>query len=326
VLDPLTGAPAATVPPGGGKRTPGAASPPSPARGLAFLPSAAGTGAARLPLLVAADGGGEVRLLAPGGEEEGSPSSYALVGRLVAAPRPTALALHAPTARIAVVCEGAEASVWDLASRTQTFKAKGDKPDRLGMVAPAGGASVAFLPAADPGGRVFVAGTATGRVRLYDARHGARPAATVALSQKAVTALASPADAANPLAVWAGDGAGLLRCVDLGARRAEGVLKGATAAVTGAAVWPGAAASSSSPPLVASVGLDGFLRVHDGVRRRQVAGLYLKQPLAAVHWCPAAPGSGTVADAVEGEGGAPVPDRKRKKEKKDKAGKKKKRK
>ena len=346
VMDTLTGAVTATVAPAvkksgavAGGTTPTPTLPAIAPRGLAFLPHSAGTGSTRMPLLVAADGGGEVRLLAPSGEggDDGHPSTYTLAGRLAGPSRPVALSLHAPTCRAAFACDGGEAGVWDLATRQPVFKAKGEKPDSLGMVDPAGGASVLTLGGADGDGRVFAVGTGRGRVRLYDARHGARPVAAVAPAaagaggaasrgtRRAITALAEGAGGSdNPLAVWAGDAGGLLRCVDLATKRPEVVLKGATAGVSAVATWPPARPAGSR--LVASVGVDGFLRVHSASTRAQVASLYLKQPCVGVHWVPAPPGSGApVAEGEEVEEEEVRAGKRKKGEKKDKKGKKKKR-
>jgi hypothetical protein len=85
--------------------------------------------------------------------------------------------------------------------------------------------------------------------------------------------------------LWVGTARGLLRCVDLRAKRVEGVLKGATGAVRAVAVHP-------TQRLVVSAGLDGWVRVHHAETRAAVGTAYLKQPLTGVAICPAPPGSG----------------------------------
>ncbi len=57
-------------------------------------------------------------------------------------------------------------------------------------------------------------------------------------------------------------------------------------------------------PLLASVGLDRFLRVHSTASRCQLAEVYLKQHLTGVAFCPAAPpkegdAEGRAPDGVE---------------------------
>jgi hypothetical protein len=282
-----------------------------------------------------------------------SPSSasspWSLVSKFDAAPKGGLRALslaHSPggssggggggsVVRVAVVADTAELTVWDLASREKAFEAKGERPDRLRLVDRVGGTAVCFLPDSDdqtvaaprsPGGArcsgtLVAVGTGTGRVRLYDTRHGRRPVASVVLSGDggggkagcstsaaaaatpvrnnglsgagaAVTTLAPEAGGAAFSRVWAGDSAGLLRSVDLRTARPEGVLKGATGGVRAAAPHPRAA-------LVASAGADGFLRVHHARTRKLVGSLWLKQPLRSVCWCPVA--AAAAAGAREGE-------------------------
>lgn len=238
--------------------------------------------------------------------------------------------LPACIVRVAVVADRSELSIWDLATREKTFEAKGEKPDRLRLVDKAGGTSVAFLPDTDEqlvsapsnlggitrcSGALVAVGTGTGRVRLYDTRHGRRPVSSVVLSGDggggkgvgcstsssasatpirnnglsgagaAVTTLVPEAGGAAFSRVWAGDSAGLLRSVDLRTSRPEGTLKGAAGGVRCAAAHPKAA-------LVASVGADGFLRIHHARTRKLVGSLWLKQSLRSVCWCPVAAGAG----------------------------------
>jgi len=292
LTDPDTGATTATVAPAAGD---GAPTP----RGLAFLPHAAGTGATRLPLLVAASESGGIRLFSGdgggGGGVDAGTAALTLAGKLAALPSLTALATHAPTGRAAAVAAKGEVAVYDLGARGgHIFRGKGDKPDRLGLVHPPSSSSVVFLDALDPGGRVLATGTARGRVRLYDSRHGQRPAAFVDIGPKPVTALA-PTPTAGGACVWAGDASGLLRLVDLGTKRPEGVLKGATGGVACVAPHPGLGGR-----FIASTGVDGFLRVHAAADRKQAVALYMKQPAVAAHWAPAPPGSGSGPAAGDG--------------------------
>ena len=293
--------------------------PPSACAGLGFLYHAAGTGAKHLPLLVTAAAGGAVRVFAPpaplaallgakdGDDGEGpttqpttQPASapWTLVAKFTAPPHITALATDPSTpasTRIALAFQGSEAAVWCVGARAATFEARGPKADSLGLVERPWGTAVAFLPG--HGGHLLAVGTVTGRVRLYDPRHGKRPLAVVVVAAGAAghTAVGATPASISTLApdpthphwgrVWVGDARGLLRCVDLRAKRVEGVLKGPTGAIRAAAVHP-------TQRLVASVGLDGWVRVHHAETRVQLGSAYLKQPLPGVAFCPAPPGSG----------------------------------
>jgi ribosome biogenesis protein NSA1 len=60
------------------------------------------------------------------------------------------------------------------------------------------------------------------------------------------------------------------------------VLKGAGGSVRSLSLHP-------EEPLIASVGLDRWLRVHHTGTKKQLAKVYLKQQLTGVTWCPSPP-------------------------------------
>jgi hypothetical protein len=296
--------------PAGAAPTNDAPPPPSSVAGLAFLHTAAGTGAKHLPLLVTASAGGAVRAFAPPAPLEelvkgggaGEAPAWTLVSKFTVPPHVTALAVDPSTpssTRIALTFRGTEPAVWDVASREATFEARGAKPDALGLVERPWGTAVAFPPG--HGGHLLAVGTVTGKVRLYDPRHGRRPLAVVDVAAGAAgcsTVGAVPArvsalapDPAHPHwgRLWVGTARGLLRCVDLRAKRVEGVLKGPTGGVRGVAVHP-------TQRLVASVGLDGWVRVHHAETRALLGSAYAKQPLTGLAVCPAPPGSGAAPE------------------------------
>ena len=82
--------------------------------------------------------------------------------------------------------------------------------------------------------------------------------------------------------VWVANAAGEIEVLDLQAGQMAGAVKGATGSVRCLALHP-------TEPLLASVGLDRFLRVHSTVNRKQLCAVYLKQKLNGVTFCPAAP-------------------------------------
>ena len=110
-------------------------------------------------------------------------------------------------------------------------------------------------------------------------------------------------DASVGTLVWAANGMGKIECLDLRMNKLQGSLKGPAGAVKSLALH-------SELPIIASVGLDRFFRVHNVDSKALLCKLYLKQQLTAVAWSPEAPaaetpavGDGTAqdADTVEAE-------------------------
>lgn len=80
------------------------------------------------------------------------------------------------------------------------------------------------------------------------------------------------------LRCWAANGKGGMQVLDLAGGKLQGALKGAAGCVRALALHP-------DLPLLASVGLDRFLRVHNTATRKLLAKVYLKQQLTG--GCPA---------------------------------------
>lgn len=79
------------------------------------------------------------------------------------------------------------------------------------------------------------------------------------------------------LQVWAANGMGKVQCLDLRMNKLQGSLKGLGGAVKSLALHP-------ELPILASVGLDRFLRIHNVDSKALLCKLYLKQHLTAVAW------------------------------------------
>lgn len=77
--------------------------------------------------------------------------------------------------------------------------------------------------------------------------------------------------------VWAANGMGRIECLDLRMNRLHSALKGPAGAVKSLALHP-------QLPVIASVGLDRFFRLHDTASRKVVCKIYLKQQSTAVVW------------------------------------------
>ena len=93
------------------------------------------------------------------------------------------------------------------------------------------------------------------------------------------------------LQVWAANGMGKIECLDLRMNKLQGSLKGPGGAVKSLALHP-------ELPIIASVGLDRFLRIHNVDSKALLCKLYLKQHLTAVAW-------GSVQHQASGEEDAP---------------------
>jgi hypothetical protein len=81
--------------------------------------------------------------------------------------------------------------------------------------------------------------------------------------------------------VWAANGMGQVEALDLRAGRMSGTLKGAGGSVRALSLHPG------GEPLIASAGLDRFVRIHSTSTRANLGRAYTKQQLTAVAWVPA---------------------------------------
>ena len=79
--------------------------------------------------------------------------------------------------------------------------------------------------------------------------------------------------------VWVATAAGQIEVLDIRAGRLSGALKGSTGSVRALDLHP-------TEPLLASVGLDRHLSLHNTATRKQVASVYLKQHSMGVVFCP----------------------------------------
>lgn len=82
---------------------------------------------------------------------------------------------------------------------------------------------------------------------------------------------------------------GKVECLDLRMNRMQGSLKGPAGAVKSLALHP-------DLPVIASVGLDRFFRVHNIDSKALLCKVYLKQQLTAVAWSAHVPQTALAAD------------------------------
>lgn len=100
------------------------------------------------------------------------------------------------------------------------------------------------------------------------------------------------------LRVWAANGTGHMQVWDLCAKKMLDALKGAGGSVRSLALHP------AGEPLIASVGLDRFVRVHSTASKSGLGRVYLKQQLTGVCWLPVLQPAGTAAEAACAEDAA----------------------
>lgn len=175
-------------------------------------------------------------------------------------------------------------ALWSVENQTRVFKARNLPDDWLSMRVPNWDTDMCFMPAAEVGGYQpfesasetvtdpYRIATVTGyrRVRMYDVRASQRPVVDASNGSEVARALACTNDGTYLIV---GDGAGRLQLLDTRYNmRPVGVLRGQCGSVRSLEVHP-------TLPMVASVGLDRFLRVHDLHTRKLLKQVYLTQKL-----------------------------------------------
>ena len=107
-------------------------------------------------------------------------------------------AVHAADAAtsVALACHGSELGIWDLHQHQRSYHAKGNKPNRIGLVDKPWNTAVAFLPGSQ--GQRAVVGTAYHKLRLYDVK-SRRPALDMEVGEAKITALAPQLDGESQL-------------------------------------------------------------------------------------------------------------------------------
>ena len=89
---------------------------------------------------------------------------------------------------VAFACNGSELGIWNLQTQQQSYHAKGNKPNRIGLVDRPWNTAAAFLPGSE--GQKVVVGTAYHKLRLYDVK-SRRPALDMEFGDAKITALAA---------------------------------------------------------------------------------------------------------------------------------------
>lgn len=160
--------------------------------------------------------------------------------------------------------------VWavdQLEEKQAAFQAKNVKNDFLNLRVPVHVTSTAFL--GDDSGKV-VTGTNFHQLRMYDPKTQKRPVLDAEWHEHPITSCAVLPDNNR---VLCGNSAGYLATLDLRmAGRQVGGFKGSAGSVR-------AVCAHSSQPLIASAGLDRFLRVYNVNTRKCVKKIYMKSAM-----------------------------------------------
>ncbi|KAG0624808.1 hypothetical protein M758_2G005500 [Ceratodon purpureus] len=167
--------------------------------------------------------------------------------------------------------KGVDVSMWDLEKRTRIWSAKNPRRDNLGLIAPAYVTALAFL--SDKDHRKFVVGTGHHQIRLYDIGAQRRPMMMFDYGESPIKTIAPDGDG---YMVYVGSGSGDLACFDMRTGQNVGGFKGKIAGSVRSVV------RHPTLPIVASCGLDRYLRIHHAKTRQLLAMVFLKQQLLSV--------------------------------------------
>ncbi|XP_074317182.1 uncharacterized protein LOC141653347 isoform X2 [Silene latifolia] len=164
--------------------------------------------------------------------------------------------------------KGVELNVWDLEKTVKLWNAKSPPKNSLGIFTPTCFTSVTFVNKDDH--RKVVAGTHDYQVRLYDISAQRRPVFSVSFRETPIKAVAEDLDGNT---IYFGNGAGDLASIDIRTGKVLGCFVGKCS---------GSIRSIARHPehsIIASCGLDGYLRIWDIESRQLLSAVYLKQHL-----------------------------------------------
>ncbi|KAJ9707229.1 hypothetical protein PVL29_002289 [Vitis rotundifolia] len=167
--------------------------------------------------------------------------------------------------------KGVEVNVWDLEQGTKIWTAKSPPKNSLGLFTPTWFTSATFLSKDDH--RKFVAGTNSHQVRLYDISAQRRPVISFDFRETPIKAVAEDQDGYT---IYIGNGSGDLASVDMRTGKLLGCFLGkCSGSIRSIARHP-------ELPVIASCGLDSYLRFWDIKTRKLLSAVFLKQPLTNV--------------------------------------------
>ncbi|CAN0927801.1 WD repeat-containing protein 74 [Linum grandiflorum] len=167
--------------------------------------------------------------------------------------------------------KGVEVNLWDLESTTKTWAAKAPPKNSLDIFTPTWFTSATFLDGDDH--RKFVAGTNSHQVRVYDISAQRRPVLSFDFRETPIKSVAEDRDGYT---IYAGNGSGDLASFDTRTGKLLGCFLGKCAgSIRSIARHP-------DHPVIASCGLDSYLRLWDVKTRQLLSATFLKQHLTCV--------------------------------------------
>ncbi|EOA40338.1 hypothetical protein CARUB_v10009063mg [Capsella rubella] len=164
-----------------------------------------------------------------------------------------------------------EATIWDLEQCTKIWSAKSPPKDNLGIFTPTWFTSATFLSNEDH--RKFVTGTKSHQVRLYDISTQRRPVLSFDFRETAITAIAEDPDGHT---IYVGNASADLASFDIRTGKLLGSFLGKCSGSIRSVV------RHPEHPVIASCGLDRYLRVYDVKTRQLVSAVFLKQHLTGL--------------------------------------------
>ncbi|XP_022736887.1 WD repeat-containing protein 74-like [Durio zibethinus] len=167
--------------------------------------------------------------------------------------------------------KGVEVNMWDLDKCAKIWTAKPPPANSLGIFTPTWFTSATFLSKDDH--RKVVAGTNSHQVRLYDVSAQRRPVISFDFRETPIKAVTEDLDGHT---IYIGNGSGDLASVDIRTGKLVGCFLGKCSGSIRSI------ARHSELPVIASCGLDSYLRIWDIGTRQLLSSVFLKQHLTKV--------------------------------------------
>ncbi|KAK6261906.1 hypothetical protein QUC31_007722 [Theobroma cacao] len=167
--------------------------------------------------------------------------------------------------------KGVEVNMWDLDKCTKIWTGKPPPKNSLGIFTPTWFTSATFLSKDDH--RKVVAGTNSHQVRLYDVSAQRRPVISFDFRETSIKAVTEDLDGHT---IYIGNGSGDLASVDIRTGKLLGCFLGkCSGSIRSIDRHP-------ELPVIASCGLDSYLRIWDIGTRQLLSSVFLKQHLTKV--------------------------------------------